>query len=45
MKLKNQIQQYQPGKRNEEKVNDDIDFVVGNFEHSCETHQKLSENQ
>ena len=39
MKLKNQIEQHKPGERNQEKVNDDIDFFVGDFKNLGKAHQ------
>ena len=39
MKPKNQIEQHKPRKGDQEKVNDNIDFVVGDFKHLCEAHQ------
>jgi hypothetical protein len=39
MKPKNQIEQDEPGKWNQEKVNDDIYLVVGNFKNLGKANQ------
>ncbi len=39
MKPKNQIEQHKPRKGDQEKVNDDIYFIVGNFKNLGKAHQ------
>ncbi len=39
MKPKYQIEQHKPRKGDQEKVNDDIDFIVGNFKNLSKAHQ------
>ena len=35
MKTKDDIQKYSPGKWNEKIINEDVDFIVRNFEQAC----------